>query len=440
VSEFTLPEVLIKTVDHFVPGFWAALAQVPDHRNPLRIVYSIQEELLVGILLFALRIGSRRNTKYKLGTPAFIQNLQVLGHRLYPDTIFPDTLLHGDTLNYLLRGTDPLALHGLRRLVIHSLIRKRVLEPYRLRGMYYPVAIDGTWQLTFVTRHCEHCLTQVHEERTIYYHSLLEAKLALDNGLALSVGTAFIENERPDVSKQDCELKAFFRLAEQLKTDFPQLRICLLLDGLYAAQSVFDLCERYHWAYLITFKEGSMPAVFAEFEALKKLAPAQTRVIRRQDHKQTFRWVNDIAYENHALHALECIEETPEGTKRFVWLSSWPLNAANVEELANQGARRRWTIENQGFNVQKNGGYHLEHAYSKDNTAMKNFYLLMQIAHLFNQLMEKGSLLGDRLQVSIGSLKVLSEKLWAAFTETRLNQAALIALLARPIQIRFNTS
>ena len=126
--------------------------------------------------------------------------------------------------------------------------------------------------------------------------------------------------------------------------------------------------------------------------------------------------------------------------KRFVWLASWRLNAANVQELANQGGRRRWTIENQGFNVQKNNGYHLKHAFSEDNTAMKNFYLLMQIAHLFNQLMEKGSLLGDRLKVSMGSLKVFSDKLWAAFTETRLNQAALCAVLARPIQIRFNTS
>jgi hypothetical protein len=375
-----------------------------------------------------------------LATAAFIQNLQLIGRQLYPDTIFPDTLPHGDTLNYLLRGTDPQSIRELRRLAIHSLIRKRVLEPYRLRGIYYPVAIDGTWQLTFATRHCDHCLTQTHDEKTTYYHPVLEAKLALDNGLALSIGTAFIENERPDVSKQDCELKAFFRLAAQLKTDFPQLRICLLLDGLYAAEPVFDLCERYHWAYLITFKEGSMPAVFAEFEALKKLAPNQTLRAHQQNRRQTFRWVNDIAYEHHRLNALECTEETPEGTKRFVWLSSWLLNAAHVEELANQGARRRWTIENQGFNVQKNGGYHLEHAYSKNNKAMKNFYLLMQIAHLFNQLMEKGSLLGDRLRVSIGSLKVLSEKLWAALTETRLNQAALRAVLARPIQIRLNTS
>jgi len=359
---------------------------------------------------------------------------------LYPGTIFPDTLFCGDTLNYLLKSVDPLAIDGLRTLVIYSLLRKRCLEPYRLRGVYYPVAVDGTWQLTFTTRHCPHCLTQTQDDKIIYYHPLLEAKLALDNGLALSIATEFIENETPDVSKQDCELKAFYRLAEQIKKNFPQLKICLLLDGLYAAQQVFEICERYHWAYIITFKEGSMPAVFAEYEALLKLVPDQTRRLAHKKRTQTYRWVNDMAYEKHALNALECLEKTSAGEKRFVWLASWRLDAANVQELANQGGRRRWTIENQGFNIQKNGGYHLEHAFSMDNTARKNFYLLMQMGHTFNQLMEKGSLLGERLKVSMGSLKVFSDKLWAALTETILDPAALRALLARHIQIRFNSS
>ena len=60
------------------------------------------------------------------------------------------------------------------------------------------------------------------------------------NGLALSVGTEFIENERMDVEKQDCELKAFYRLVKTLKADFPQTRVCLLLDGLFACAPVLS--------------------------------------------------------------------------------------------------------------------------------------------------------------------------------------------------------
>ena len=59
--------------------------------------------------------------------------------------------------------------------------------------------------------------------------------------------------------------------------------------------------------------------------------------------------------------------------------------------MANQGGRLRSKIENQGFNSQKNEGYNLEHAYSKDYNAEKCFYHLLQVAHIINQLMQHNS-------------------------------------------------
>jgi len=43
--------------------------------------------------------------------------------------------------------------------------------------------------------------------------------------------------------------------------------------------------------------------------------------------------------------------------------------------------------------MQKNSGLNLEHAYSTDLEIAKSFYYLMQIAHLFLQMFEMGSLL-----------------------------------------------
>jgi len=60
-------------------------------------------------------------------------------------------------------------------------------------------------------------------------------------------------------TKQDCELNAFYRMVKRLKGRFPQLKICLLLDSLYAASPVMDILKRYNWKYITTFKEGSMP-------------------------------------------------------------------------------------------------------------------------------------------------------------------------------------
>ena len=57
------------------------------------------------------------------------------------------------------------------------------------------MAIDGTGALVFGAKHCDHCLTKTSNGKTTYYHPVLEGKLTMANGLALSVGTEFIENE-----------------------------------------------------------------------------------------------------------------------------------------------------------------------------------------------------------------------------------------------------
>ena len=445
LEQLTLPEALIKTIQHFAPEIWPALAQAGDRRDPTRIIYSIQEELLVTILMFMLKIDSRRNIKYKLGTSdTFVKNLQCIGKRFYPKTTFPDCLLHGDTLDYGLRGVPLKDVEGLRFLIINALLRKRCLEDFRLFG-YYTVSIDGTGCLVYgINKHCDHCLKKTRGGKILYYyHPVLEAKLTLGNMFAFSIGTEFIENEKENVSKQDCELKAFYRLAKRLKADFPQLPICLLLDGLYAGDPVFSICEKNRWHHLITFKEGSMSAVYREYEALKQLASDQETTLShpRDGWQRVYRWVNEIDYGRRKLNVLQCDEtwkDDPEEDKHFVFLSSFPIDNKNVIPLT-QGGRGRWVIENQGFNMQKNGGYGLEHAFSKSNAAMKNFYVLMQIAHIFNQLMEQGSLLRERIKLNMGSLRVFSQKMWAALTETLIDDQRLRWVLASRIQIRFDT-
>ena len=436
-EEITLPEALIKTIGHFAPGFWAALAEVKDPRDPTRIGYPLHQELLVAVLMSMVKVDSRRNIKYKLGTPVFVANMLTILKRLYPKDVFAETMFHGDTLNYALKGVDPRDTRGLCTLVIRSLLRKRCLDDFRLKGLYYPVAVDGTGALVFRDKHCDHCLRKTSNGQTTYYHPVVEAKLVLRNGLALSVGTEFPENENPDVKKQDCELKAFYRLAKTLKNDFPQTRLCLLLDGLFACAPVVKLCEHNRWAYIITLKEGSLPAVFQDYEALLMLTPENVRVVERDECRRTYRWINDVDFGDRTANVFECLEETAEGNKHFIWLTGFRIDAKNVEELSERGGRQRWKIENEGFNTQKNGGYGLEHAFSENHVALKNFYLLMQIGHIFNQWMEKGSLLRERIRATMGSLKVFSQRLWAVLTETVIDEVRLRAILGTRIQIRF---
>ena len=61
------------------------------------------------------------------------------------------------------------------------------------------------------------------------------------------------------------------------------------------------------------------------------------------------------------------------------------ITEGNAYRIACAG-RKRWKIENEGFNMQKNLRYDLEHANSHDWAALKNHYLITQIADVFRQL------------------------------------------------------
>ena len=272
-----------------------------------------------------------------------------------------------------------------------SVLRAEVgkcLKAFRLLGKYYMVAVDGTGHLVFKDRHCSYCLTKEKDGKIIYYyHNVLEAKIVTETGLALSVETEFIENNPMD-TKQDCELKAFYRMIKRLKKKFPQLNICLLLDSLYAADPVIELIEEYGWKYITTFKEGSMPDTYAEFNNLKNLCPENTALIKDENVSQHFSWVNDISYRGSCFDLLELKESKDEGKyTKFVWLTNLKVGSNNFSKIS-KGGRLRWKIENEGFNIQKNRGYNLKHPYSSDEVAIKNFYLILQIAYIISQLME----------------------------------------------------
>ncbi len=72
---------------------------------------------------------------------------------------------------------------------------------------------------------------------------------------------------------------------------------------------------------------------------------------------------------------------------KSVFITDLPANQKSVVTLMAAG-RRRWKIENEGFNMQKRHGYNLEHLYSRNSQAIKNHYFLTQIGHMISQIME----------------------------------------------------
>lgn len=303
--------------------------------------------------------------------------------------------------------------------LVHRLIRSRAFEDARIRGKYWQIIIDGTQLYRSREDLGEHSLfcrkkKGTEEEYTEYYYYVLEAKLVLHEKIQVSILTEFIENEKRDVEKQDCERNGAKRLMDRLKKEFPMLPICICGDSLYASEGFFKDCRKNHWRYILRFKEGSIPSINQEHDTLKKLEKN-----RKEEAEGVYDYVTGIDYRGESINMIE-YEDTKEG-KRFQFVTNLGITWKNVKGTVERG-RWRWKIENEGFNTQKKQGYYLEHRFSHDYQGMKNHYYLIQIGHMIAQIIEAW------------------EKLWKKVKESRQQKHRLLLNAWKNRRIRENGS
>ena len=240
------------------------------------------------------------------------------------------------------------------------------------------------------------------------FHYVLEAKLVTASGLSISVGSEWIANSDGEYEKQDCELKAFIRLAAKLKAQFPRLPICITGDGLYPNATVFAICEKYRWDYILTFTDNSLPSVWEDLALLPEGAKQKRQHQIAEKTSLTtinYSWINGLIYGKRYLNWIETAIETTQiqtgevNTQRFVHITNLHLESESIAQVSQAG-RRRWKIENEGFNTQKNHGYELGHKFSEISfLALKNYYQCLQIAHLINQLVQHSAEVANLLNL-----------------------------------------
>lgn len=427
--------IFLKVFDHFFGSINEFFNAVEDPRMERSDNYPMCSLLFMGIAMFLTRIKAVRQMKYMMNT----EHSRATFKSLFRVASIP----HGSTLNGVFAELDPDQIQLLPTKMVRILLKNKVLDSRKFLGKFVPIALDGTGVYKFKKRHCEHCLTKKDSKTgkiKHYYHMVLEAKLVTRDGLALSVMSEFIENPHENPSKQDCETKAFHRIAEKLKKAFPKMPIILILDGLFAEGPVFQTCKTNQWEFVIVLKDKDLPSVNQEFRNLKALHPGNSKNIEKDGVSQRFRWCNEIDYQDtkkreHKLSVLQCLEVKNGKETKHQWISSVPITSNNAAEFARTG-RSRWVIENQGFNTQKNLGFDLEHLYTTDPSGMKVYYYLLQIAHIWVQLCERGSLLKKVLTENFGAFKNLAFLLLEDWRNSPLSTLDWANLKLTAIQIR----
>ena len=377
-----------KAISSRFPDLFCKFNELTD--RCMRKEYSMAKIITGSLFMFVFKETSRNAYNNNRREGSFRKNVL---------NSFGFNLPHTDTSDDILRELPPGELEGLKAHLASGLIEQKFFRKFRFLNQSYLVAIDATGIASFDHKHCGHCLTKTSKKGVVrYFHYVLEAKLVTSTGLSISLASEFIENDPGrDYEKQDCELKAFVRLAAKIKNHFPRLPVCILGDGLYPNNTVFDICQKNNWQFIITLKDGNLKTVQQEV-ALLKATSSKKNVYRATKTTRTtleYEYLNDMEYDGRYFSWVECNETVvcikDETTKiqRFTYITNVTQNGQNIVQTADSG-RLRWKIENEGFNSQKNLGYELEHKFSRVSfIAMQNYYQLLQIAHIINQLVER---------------------------------------------------
>ena len=378
-----------KIRNRYCPDLFRDFADTKDPRNQSYTEYS-NDELLGTVFYKGIAgIESMQSMTYEFNREIVVENLY-----RFMGTKEKEYLPHAVTVNEYFKRLSPDELQKVQQKQVYGLIRSKAFYDARFRKKWL-VIVDGTQTYSGSRKLNEGCLERRYkkgtDEETVNYHcDVLEAKIVLGEKLIVSIASEFIENNAEDTErqksmseeerKQDCETKAFKRLAEKMKKAFPRLPVILLADSLYASEPVMDICRDNGWEFIIRYKTGSIPSITEEYENIPE-----------KERSGNAEYVNDIDYRGKPVNMLRFFEEkTVKGESmrtEFQWLTSIRITRNNAEKTAGAG-RKRWKIENEGFNRQKNWQGDITHACSHDATAMKNHYLMTQISDMIKQLYE----------------------------------------------------
>lgn len=390
-------EELLIIIKQYFPKLTNWIDDLIDTRNQSYVTYDFKVCLLTQILAFCSSYQSMNKIGRDFNSDIVINNIN---HILKTNYI---ELPHKDTLINIISSIKFEDLEKIQTNIIKTLIRSKMFDKYRFNGLFH-VVIDGTGLYSTKVNLGEKAIAKVYNkdeenEYTLYSYYALEAKIVCGN-MTFSLATEFVENETytdkdgntyRKFDKQDCELKAAYRLLEKIKKRFPKLPIIIGGDALYLGKPFLELCDKYKFEYIIRYKETDAPTIKRNFDEIKIIDgnyKYENEIIFGELKDKKFYTLNVVSYDEENIN-----KETGEiTTTNFSYVTSLKITNKNKELIVQLG-RRRWKIENKGFKEQKSDILNIKHIYTKNCNGTKNIYLIIQFAHTILNLLNYGNIL-----------------------------------------------
>lgn len=317
-QELNLLEEVIVIINKYFPELINKFEGLTDLRHQSYVTYKMKVIFMVRLLALMCEIKTMHGMTRELDTNEAIANIaKICGLELAE-------IPHCDTINDVFTNIKVTEIEEIRKYMIVKMIRGKMLNRYKIRGQYYHIIVDGTGLASSRKKYNKNCLVKNRTDKKgneyqEYCTYVLEAKLVIGD-MVFSIGSEFVENETENVAKQDCETKAFKRLAEKIKKEYPRLRIIMSGDALYASKPVMDICKENVWKYIIRFKEGAIPSLYREFETIVKKD--------NESNKKNYEFVTGLDYQENKTNIIKYTERK-RGTE-FVYITDLSITNKNI--------------------------------------------------------------------------------------------------------------
>jgi hypothetical protein len=380
----------------------------PDHRWGNALSYQLPNVLKGGFAMFSLKCPSLLD--FKNQSVAEQSNLRQI-YRIEAE-IPSDNQMRG-----ILDQFDPAHLRPLFGDLFTLLTKAGVVNEYQDWQKRVIVSVDGVEHFCSTKIHCPSCTTRKHRDgKTSYHHAGLAAVMV--NPKQKEVFPLDFEPilNADGAQKNDCERNAAKRLCTALKARYPDLKMILVEDALYANAPHIRQITDCGWDYVLNVKPDSHKSLEKQFAGRRERG--QVKELRLKDDQGAqhyFAWTTELCLSDSAIDVnvnyLLYEQTTLKGeTTRWSWITNLPLTARSVEKVMRIG-RSRWKIENETFNTLKNQGYHFEHNYGHGVQYLATVLaLLMFLAFTVDQIQQRCCRLFRLLWKGLGT----KTKLWAS--------------------------
>ncbi len=195
---------LFSIIVKYLPGLLTMFDNLTDTRHQSYVTYSMKTICITRLSPLLCGITTMTDICIKNLSKIYNQNLKELPY--------------WETIQDVFMNIKTDELRNIQKYIVKSLIRSKMFGRYKYDG-YFQLIVDGSGLSSHSYNLNNNCIKKKYKNGKIAYCKyILECKLVVGN-IVISLDSEWIENTETlnENQKQDCETKAFGRMAKRIK-------------------------------------------------------------------------------------------------------------------------------------------------------------------------------------------------------------------------------